>query len=429
MCVHRAILLLALGMMSATVADPILDTNKAIKLSYVSNEHCLTITCNFEQTSSSLTQVGKLEIAITPLIGDGIFNPLTAIETSSQGQKLYNSLSESDLDLSGEIGESGNTESHLKLDWKTVTSGYCLIYKCSATGVDAQGNEVELFRSIKVKGRGGESCAVKPSFNEILNNLLTDSYTCSSTVERARHGLIQHRIDSLRGTVDGLAQLETSVDQNTQQIALLNSEISLFDSISSLTVVNTNSLTDAENQVSLLATKLTNDESETENLLNDLEARVNQASQQAILQYKLAKQVDSGNSISPVYEGRIYALATSTTNFTLVSANDMCKLYGGYLVELDGGSGEQSAVGNFLLSAGVTSAFTGGNDVDSESTFRYINSGTLFVNEMWAQFEPALAGRGAADDCVTIGQDGTLSEEECSGAGKYVCEIPLEFDF
>ena len=333
------------------------------------------------------------------------------------------------MDITGEIGEGISTKSHLKLDWKTATSGYCFIYKCMATGLDVQGNDVKVFRTGKVKGRGGESCAVKTSTNEILNYLLAQSYKCSRTVQRASNQLIQQEIDSLRQNVDGLVQLQTSVDQNSQQIVSLNTKTSLFTTISNLTEVNNNSLSDVDNQVSLLASKLSNDWTHSESLFNDLEGRISSLSEKVILKYKQAKQGSSGNILSSVYNGIIYAIATCDGDFNLILANNLCKLYGGYLVELDGGDDEQTFVGNFLSANGITSAFTGGNDVDTESTFKYINSDTLFVNESWAQSEPSSQGLGAEDDCVTIRQDGKLSEEACTVPGQYVCEIPLEFDF
>ena len=140
-----------------------------------------------------------------------------------------------------------------------------------------------------------------------------------------------------------------------------------------------------------------------------------------IRQFRILNTFD----VSDTYKDGMYLVTKTAADFNIASANYFCRLYGGYLVELDDFEEYQFVSDLVSKILGANSFYTGGNDIDSEGTFVYYNSKKPVPQNIWTGGKPSNSNGNEHCMEIRIDADSKINDFICSGFGKYVCEVPL----
>ncbi|GFN76775.1 collectin-11 [Plakobranchus ocellatus] len=331
----------------------------------------LKIKCTFDKQQSGIRIVKGVRL-LRSKIGDngkpGSYRLIASVTPSN----VNNVLGESEIVVSGEINQE--RYSNLDVEYKSLTEGYCSMYKCIADGTNILYRKKSRFETIRLRSINEGTCK-KPH-----KPVIPDVSKAPSFIE------LQKKVDQCCVSSDIIKEQSEAIEQ-------------LEDGVN-----------ECSEKTSDLEEEMTNTAEKYEELANKVEAF------NKLLSINTAKYI-----VSSIYKGRVYTLNREDTVFNLETMNNLCKGEGGYLVEFDD-QDEQEFARAFAAFAGNDIVYTGANCVEKACTFVYYNSNKPMTNVKWVPGEPNNCQR--REQCVNIRSDG-LNDTPCNGKGRFMCEIPL----
>ncbi|GFO06685.1 collectin-11 [Plakobranchus ocellatus] len=385
------------------------DTSKSIRLNAVNPEFVqpdsapLNIQCTFDISRTNLVKVVELSISRLDIGGNGEKEMMAEVSPAN----LTYGLSQSDISASGQI--KNDAKSTLFVSYVSNTDGYCKTYSCLAKGFKANGQEASIFRPIKVKGVNGSLCKSKlPAKVPVYTSEERNAECCvSSEALQAQN----KSIESLEVEVQKCSAVIPEVSDNRIDIEELHEE------------------------VSNLSTALNNIENVTSDLVVDVREKLNKFSKSIRkldfhINYLLVQSrgllrvltIDVTRFyVSNILGNSVYSVSKSERALNLRSMNAICRLTGGFVLEFEH-LGEQFFVADFIKSLGPGEYYIGANDVETEGTFVYYNSGKPVTNVLWAEGEPKSSGEN--EDCVQLTRSG-LKNVSCGRVAKVICKTRL----
>ncbi|KAH9490616.1 hypothetical protein Btru_033829 [Bulinus truncatus] len=159
------------------------------------------------------------------------------------------------------------------------------------------------------------------------------------------------------------------------------------------------------------------------------ELRKSLEAQASIQKFILQLTFNSLFRMSDVFEGRRYYLIRHAASFTQSSAQDVCRMYGGYLAEIDTNE-EFNFVRKFLATnPNYKLVMTGGSDEEEEGKWVNIHSKTPLKVFNWSPAMPFLGRKG---NCQCFWDQGDWYMPDCFCTMRsivvnfrYICEIPV----
>ena len=127
--------------------------------------------------------------------------------------------------------------------------------------------------------------------------------------------------------------------------------------------------------------------------------------------------------VSEPFAGKRYFVTKTQIPFSIGDADYQCQLLGGYLAELNDQS-EYDFVWDYCKSLGGDHFFTGGNDIETEGTWKFYHSGTPVTYPNWNSGQPD--NNKGDEDCLQLRISyGASNDAPCDyRTSKFICEIP-----
>ncbi|GFO06687.1 mannose-binding protein a [Plakobranchus ocellatus] len=347
--------------------------NKAVRVNVIKpkivnpDSPSLEVKCTFDRSRTNIVTVSELEIVRFDIGGGGKREMVAEITSAN----LTYGLSQSEISASGKI--QNDATSDLVISYTSNTDGYCQLYSCMAKGIQANGQEVSIYRPLKVRGVNGSLCKSKHPVKVPASG--NEECCVSSEALQAQN----QSIESLEVEVQKCSAVIPEVTNNGIEIEELRE------------------------RMSNLSKELHQVKQENQGFMNIFSVNRNEF------------------DVSSLFNGRVYAVRKQKAVFRLEVMNLICKSLGGYVVEFDGKE-EQKFVTFFLKSVGIYIHYLGATDEESEGNFVYLTSQKPVENVVWTTDRPI--SKGPSKNCIVITLTG-LANVVCNEPSRIVCEIPV----
>ncbi|GFR85111.1 CD209 antigen [Elysia marginata] len=120
------------------------------------------------------------------------------------------------------------------------------------------------------------------------------------------------------------------------------------------------------------------------------------------------------------YKHYVYYVSKREEPFDIDNANQVCRLMGGYLLEIKDNSELHFLIKKIKSLPWTTDAyFTGANDINREGSWMYYNSNSQIPKMTWKSGKPD--NYKGQEDCMAIYQK-QLDDLRCDRKGKFICK-------
>ncbi|GFN76777.1 collectin-11 [Plakobranchus ocellatus] len=244
----------------------------------------LKINCTFDKQKSGIRTVKRVRL-LRSKIGDNGKPKDYSLIASVTPSNVNNVLGESEIVVSGEINQE--RYSNLDVEYKSLTEGYCYMYKCAADGPNIFYQKRSRIQTIRVRSINEGTC------KKLQKPLIPDVSKAPSFIELQKE-VYQCCVSSdvIKEQSEAIEQLEDGVNECSQKTSDLEEE-------------------------------MVNNAEKYGELANKVEAF------NKLLSINTAKYI-----VSSIYKGKFYTLNREDMVFNLETMNNLCKGEGGRIMSL-----------------------------------------------------------------------------------------------